>query len=109
MDIYIIRLRTKRDIPDDIEGPSVSPHWLPGHVVGKSPQIIDFAVNYQQNRHQVYYFNSFLPPIRKFDFAYIHLQQWISPAFNNEVFERSAVHKVFFLIALLVIIGEFFR
>ena len=51
--IRLIRLRTKRDIPDDIEAPSVSPHWLPGHVVGKSPQIIDFAVNYQENRHQV--------------------------------------------------------
>jgi hypothetical protein len=35
------------------ESISVSPHWLPGHVVGRSPQIIDFAVNYEQNRHMV--------------------------------------------------------
>jgi len=47
------RIRSKRDVPEDLDMPSVSPHWLPGHVVGKSPQIIDFAVNYQQNRHQV--------------------------------------------------------
>ena len=35
------------------EALSVTPHWLPGHVVGRSPQIIDFAVNYEENRHQV--------------------------------------------------------
>ena len=53
---------------------------------GQSPQIIDFAVNYEQTRHAT----------------------WVSPAYNNEVFERTGVYKAFFLILLLVIIGEFF-
>jgi len=42
----------KRDLPYE-EGSSVSPHWLPGHVVGKSPQIIDFAANYEHQKHLV--------------------------------------------------------
>ena len=33
---------------------------------------------------------------------------WLSPAYNNEVFERPQVFKTFFLILLLIIIGEFF-
>jgi ABC-type enterochelin transport system permease subunit len=33
----------------------------------------------------------------------------VSPAYNNEVFERAGVHKVFFLLLLLIVIGEFFR
>ena len=63
--------------------------WYPGYVstYGKSPEKIDFVVNYEQGRHTT----------------------WVSPAFNNEVFELAGVQKVFFLILLLVIIGEFFR
>ena len=34
--------------------------------------------------------------------------EWLSPSFSNEVFERSGVEKVFFLVLLMVIIGEFF-
>ena len=56
-----------------------------GYVVGKSPQVIDFTTATQQHRI------------------------WISPRWNNEVFERSGVHKVFFLILLLIVVGEFFR
>ena len=59
--------------------------WKEGYVVGKSPQVIDFTD------------------------LQMHHQQWVSPRFNNEVFEREGVHKVFFLILLLIVIGEFFR
>ena len=59
--------------------------WKDAYVVGKSPQVIDFAAG--QMHHQI----------------------WVSPRFNNEVFERDGVHKVFFLILLLIVIGEFFR
>jgi hypothetical protein len=34
--------------------------------------------------------------------------EWVSPSYSNEVFERAGVEKVFFLVLLLVIIGEFF-
>ena len=76
---HISILRQKRDAYDH--------HWAPGYVVGTSPQTIEFVLNYNRNQHKA----------------------WISPAFSNEVFEKEAVHKVFFLILLLVIIGEFFR
>ena len=56
-----------------------------GYVIGKSPQVIDFQN--EQKQHKI----------------------WISPRWNNEVFEKSGVHKVFFLIFLLIIVGEFFR
>ena len=56
-----------------------------GYVIGKSPQVIDFQN--EQKEHKI----------------------WISPRWNNEVFEKSGVHKVFFLIFLLIIVGEFFR
>ncbi len=59
--------------------------WQEGYVVGKSPQVIDFSD--EQMHHKI----------------------WISPKWNNEVFERDGVHKVFFLLLLLVVIGEFFR
>lgn len=59
--------------------------WKEGYVVGKSPQVIDFSGDR------------------------MHHSVWVSPRFNNEVFERDAVHKVFFLILLLIVIGEFFR
>ena len=35
-------------------------------------------------------------------------KDWVSPEHSNEVFEKDGVHKVFFLICLLVVIGEFF-
>ena len=56
-------------------------------MVGTSPQSIGFVSNYNVNKHK----------------------EWVSPAFSNEIFEKQAVHKVFFLVLLLVIIGEFFR
>jgi hypothetical protein len=33
------------------------------------------------------------------------MQEWVTPSFSNEVFERSGVEKVFFLLLLLVVIG----
>jgi hypothetical protein len=34
------------------------------------------------------------------------MQEWVTPSFSNEVFERSGVEKVFFLLLLLVVIGK---
>ena len=62
-------------------------NWAPGYVAGTSPQFVRFSFNYEENKHNT----------------------WVSPTFSNEVFEKEGVHKVFFLIMLLVIIGEFFR
>ena len=62
--------------------------WKEGYVVGKSPQIIDYSPGTS---------------------GHMHHNMWVSPRFNNEVFERDQVHKVFFLILLLIVIGEFVR
>ena len=56
-----------------------------GYVIGKSPQVIDFEN--EQKIHKI----------------------WISPRWNNEVFDKPGVRKTFFLIFLLIIVGEFFR
>ena len=33
---------------------------------------------------------------------------WLTPSYSNEVFEQKSVEKTFFLVLLLVVIGEFF-
>lgn len=83
------RSRVKRNVPE-VTGPNQGP-WKEGYVlnekyvVGKSPQVITFVDDQMQHK------------------------TWVSPRWNNEVFERAAVHKVFFLIFLLIVVGEFFR
>lgn len=73
----LVSPRTKRNL--DLQDAD----WQEGYVVGKSPQVIDFSG------------------------TQMHHKTWISPRWNNEVFEREGVHKVFFLILLLIVIGEF--
>jgi hypothetical protein len=65
--------------------------WGLGDVKGKSPQVIDFDAYGTKYNH------------------YKGHQVWVSPRWNNEVFEKNGVNKAFFLLILLVIIGEFFR
>lgn len=77
----VVVVRVKRDDYTEYK-------WAPGYVVGTSPQVIrfyDLNKNYEKG-----------------------MQEWVTPSFSNEVFERSGVEKVFFLLLLLVIIGEFF-
>merc|ERR1712012_1363852 len=72
--------RVKRDEYSDHK-------WAPGYTVGTSPSVMvfdDMEMNYDKRT------------------------EWVSPSFSNEVFERSGVEKVFFLVLLLVMIGEFF-
>ena len=61
--------------------------WAPGYVVGSSPYAIYFNDSHKD---------------------YDKRSVWLSPSFSNEVFEKSGVEKVFFLLLLVVIIGEFF-
>lgn len=58
----------------------------PGHIVGKSPISIDYALNYNQDKHASY----------------------VSPAFSTIVYKWEGVQEVFFLLLLLVLLGEFF-
>jgi len=61
--------------------------WAPGYVVGSSPYVIYFNDTYKNHEKR---------------------STWLTPSFSNEVFEQSGVEKVFFLLLLVVIIGEFF-
>jgi len=72
--------RVKRDEYQDHK-------WAAGYQVGTSPSRIGF-----EDAHKEYSKHA----------------EWLSPSFSNEVFERSGVEKVFFLVLLMVIIGEFF-
>ena len=81
----IFRYRSKRDI-------AAGHRWFTGQVKGKSPIII--------NANQQHY---------KYADQFLDGRVLVSPQWNNEVFDRDAVSKVFFLLLLLVVIGEFFR
>ena len=72
--------RVKRDDAQDYK-------WAPGYIAGSSPYKIFF-----NDTHKDY------------DKGTI----WVTPSFSNEVFEKKGVEKVFFLLLLVVVIGEFF-
>jgi MFS family permease len=58
----------------------------PGHIIGKSPTNIDYTLNYNKDKHASY----------------------VSPAFSTIVYKWDDVREVFFLLLLLVLLGEFF-
>lgn len=79
------------DTPDDIElykrdTESETPHIPPGYVVGQSPGSLEYTLNYKKEKHTSY----------------------VSPALSSIVYEKADVQEVFFLLLLLVVIGEFF-
>ncbi|KAG7172105.1 Major facilitator superfamily domain-containing protein 6-like 1, partial [Homarus americanus] len=73
-----------------------SPHWRrkrdtplpPDHVIGKSPNVVHYTVNFK-------------------DFKGAE-EDWLSPPFSSIVYRSLDVQKVFFLLLLVVILGEFF-
>ncbi|KAH9409600.1 Major facilitator super domain-containing protein 6 [Tyrophagus putrescentiae] len=58
----------------------------PTHVVGKSPLTVEYTLNYNQDKHSTY----------------------VSPPFSTIVYKLDDVKEVFFLLFLLVVLGEFF-
>lgn len=58
----------------------------PGHIIGKSPTSIDYTLNYNADKHASY----------------------VSPAFSTIVYKWDDVREVFFLLFLLILLGEFF-
>lgn len=58
----------------------------PPSVAGQSPLDVKYASNYQDNLHKT----------------------WVSPLFSSIVYRTQDIQKAFFLLLLLVIIGEFF-
>ncbi|KAG1705490.1 Major facilitator superfamily domain-containing protein 6 [Nymphon striatum] len=68
------------------ETDSDTPHIPPGYVVGQSPGSLEYTLNYKKEKHTSY----------------------ISPSFSSIVYEKADVQEVFFLLLLLVVIGEFF-
>ncbi|XP_042149483.1 major facilitator superfamily domain-containing protein 6-like [Ixodes scapularis] len=58
----------------------------PNYVVGKSPNTVEYTLNYNQERHTSY----------------------ISPPFSSIVYKYEDVQEVFFLLLLLIVLGEYF-
>ncbi|CAL1284494.1 unnamed protein product [Larinioides sclopetarius] len=58
----------------------------PDFVVGKSPNSVDYTFNYNQDEHVTY----------------------VSPRFSRIVYKEEDVREVFFLLILLIVLGEFF-
>ncbi|XP_018028262.1 major facilitator superfamily domain-containing protein 6 isoform X2 [Hyalella azteca] len=61
--------------------------WPPNHIVGKSPIVLNHVANYEE---------------------FGNAKDWISPPFSSIVYHQQDVQKVFFLLLLLVMLGEFF-
>ncbi|KAG8179907.1 hypothetical protein JTE90_006270 [Oedothorax gibbosus] len=59
---------------------------IPTYVVGKSPNSVEYTLNYNQDRHTSY----------------------VSPRFSSIVYKWEDVQEVFFLLVLLIVLGEFF-
>ncbi|KAK7076565.1 Major facilitator superfamily domain-containing protein 6 [Halocaridina rubra] len=60
----------------------------PDHVIGKSPHVVHYTVNFKEFKGAE--------------------EDWLSPPFSSIVYRSGDVHKVFFLLLLLVLLGEFF-
>ncbi|KAI2806839.1 Major facilitator super domain-containing protein 6 [Blomia tropicalis] len=81
---------TKRDAKDEEDG--IVRKWgtkhrpPPTHIVGKSPLTVEYTLNYNQEKHVSY----------------------LSPPFSTIVYKLDDVKEVFFLLLLLVLLGEFF-
>lgn len=58
----------------------------PTHIVGMSPITVEYAVNYNKERHS----------------------QFVTPMFSTIVYKLDDVKEVFFLLLLLISLGEFF-
>ncbi|XP_023225634.1 major facilitator superfamily domain-containing protein 6-like [Centruroides sculpturatus] len=58
----------------------------PNYVIGKSPNSVEYTLNYDKEHHTSY----------------------ISPPFSSIVYRWEDIQEVFFLLLLLVILGEFF-
>ncbi|RWS13364.1 major facilitator superfamily domain-containing protein 6-like protein [Dinothrombium tinctorium] len=58
----------------------------PNHIIGKSPISIEYTLNYNKDIHATY----------------------VSPPFSTVVYKWEEVQTVFFLLLLLVLLGEFF-
>ncbi|UXI18991.1 mothers against decapentaplegic 4-like [Sarcoptes scabiei] len=85
-DIGLTRKFYKRDV-DSVQRSINTKHRLPpNHVVGKSPLTVEYTLNYDQDKHISY----------------------LSPPFSTIVYKLDDVKEVFFLLLLLVLLGEFF-
>ncbi|XP_015904990.1 major facilitator superfamily domain-containing protein 6 [Parasteatoda tepidariorum] len=58
----------------------------PSYVVGQSPNSVEFTLNYNKDQHTSY----------------------VSPRFSSIVYKWEDVQEVFFLLVLLIVLGEFF-
>ncbi|GIY39928.1 major facilitator superfamily domain-containing protein 6 [Caerostris darwini] len=58
----------------------------PNFVVGKSPNTVEYTLNYNQEQHISY----------------------VSPRFSHVVYKEEDVREVFYLLAMLIVLGEFF-
>lgn len=59
----------------------------PDHVIGKSPHVVHYTLNFKEFKGT---------------------EDWLSPPFSSIVYRSTDVQKVFFLLLLVVILGEFF-
>ncbi|KAL3205465.1 hypothetical protein MRX96_040833 [Rhipicephalus microplus] len=73
-------------LPQVERGRSKAKQLPPNYVVGKSPNTVEYTLNYNQERHTSY----------------------ISPPFSSIVYKYEDVQEVFFLLLLLIVLGEYF-
>lgn len=78
-----------KDSDDDDELPRLQPKNKNKeiyYITGKSPNSVEYTLNYNQDKHTSY----------------------VSPRFSSIVYKWEDVQEVFFLLVLLIVLGEFF-
>lgn len=81
------RSRARRDSEGKKKGKSKDRHKPPPNlIIGKSPTSVEYTLNYNKQRHTSY----------------------VSPPFSTVVYKLEDVKEVFFLLLLLILLGEFF-
>ncbi|GJQ77082.1 hypothetical protein Trydic_g23653 [Trypoxylus dichotomus] len=71
---------------DDLSHTRITRSIVPATIAGMSPRRVDYVSNYKANEHQ----------------------NWVQPIISSIVYRTQDIEKAFFLLLLLIIIGEFF-
>ncbi|GFS64059.1 major facilitator superfamily domain-containing protein 6 [Trichonephila inaurata madagascariensis] len=81
-----LKINPQKPSKEDRAGKPTEEKKEPNFMVGKSPNSVDYTMNFNKEQHTSY----------------------VSPRFSHIVYKEEDVREVFFLLVLLIVLGEFF-
>ncbi|PRD25864.1 UNVERIFIED_CONTAM: Mfsd6 [Trichonephila clavipes] len=81
-----LKINPQNPSKEDRAGKPTEEKKEPNFLVGKSPNSVDYTMNFNKEQHTSY----------------------VSPRFSHIVYKEEDVREVFFLLVLLIVLGEFF-